>query len=170
MLIGYARVSKQLGQDPTVQVQAVRAAGVERVFVEHASGGRWDRPELPRLLDTLRPGDVLAVWKLDRPSPQPGRPADPAGPSALDVGFRSLTEQIDTTTPARQMMLQMRGALAEFERGMIRDVPVRAWLPPAPRAASADTNPSSAELVRGVQKGRYSLAQAARLLRSTQPR
>ncbi len=66
MLIGYARVSRALGQDPAAQVQAPPAAGAERTFVEHASGGRWARPELKRLLDTLRAGDVLEVWTLDR--------------------------------------------------------------------------------------------------------
>ena len=66
MLIGYARVSRALGQDPAVQVQALRAAGAERTFVEQASSGRWERPELKRLLGSLRPGDVLVVWKLDR--------------------------------------------------------------------------------------------------------
>ena len=122
MLIGYARVSKQLAQDLTLQVQALRAAGAECIFEEHASGGRWDRPELHRLLDTLRPGDVLMVWKLDRLS---------RGLKdllmllerlqAADVGFRSVTEAIDTTTPAGRMMLQMLGTFAEFKREMIRE-------------------------------------------------
>ncbi|MGI8747428.1 MAG: recombinase family protein [Deinococcus sp.] len=66
MLIGYARVSRLHEQDTAVQVQALKQAGAERIFQEHASGGRWDRPELHRLLDQLRTGDVLVVWKLDR--------------------------------------------------------------------------------------------------------
>jgi DNA invertase Pin-like site-specific DNA recombinase len=96
--------------------------GCKRVFEESASGGRWDRPELHRALDHLRPGDVLVVWKLDRLSR-----------SLKDLlyilekiteakaGFRSLTEAIDTTTSAGRMMLQMLGAFAEFERSMIRE-------------------------------------------------
>ena len=66
MLIGYARVSKEKDQDTALQLRALKEAGAERVFTEHASGGRWDRPELHRMLDQLRAGDVLVVWKLDR--------------------------------------------------------------------------------------------------------
>jgi DNA invertase Pin-like site-specific DNA recombinase len=92
------------------------------VFERSGSGGRWDRPELHRLLDQLRKGDVLVVWKLDRLSR-----------SLRDVltimerlaeakaGFRSLTEAIDTTTPAGRMMMQMVGAFAEFERSMLKE-------------------------------------------------
>jgi DNA invertase Pin-like site-specific DNA recombinase len=121
MLIGYARVSTD-DQDTAAQVAALKAARCERVFREKASGGRWDRPELHRLLEQLRKGDVLVVWKLDRLSR-----------SLRDVliimerlaeakaGFRSLTEAIDTTTPAGRMMMQMVGAFAEFERAMLRE-------------------------------------------------
>lgn len=121
MLIGYARVSTG-DQDTGGQVAALKAAGCERIFREKASGGRWDRPELHRLLDQLRKGDVLVVWKLDRLSR-----------SLRDVliimerlgeasaGFRSVTEAIDTTTPAGRMMMQMVGAFAEFERAMLRE-------------------------------------------------
>jgi len=65
MLIGYARVSTNK-QDTAAQVGALKSAGCERIFREKASGGRWDRPELHRLLDQLRKADVLIVWKLDR--------------------------------------------------------------------------------------------------------
>ena len=65
MLIGYARVSTN-EQDTTAQSSALKAAGCERIFREKATGGRWNRPELQRLLDHLRKGDVLVVWKLDR--------------------------------------------------------------------------------------------------------
>jgi len=121
MLIGYARVSTD-DQDAAAQVAALKAAGCERIFREKASGGRWDRPELHRLLDHLRKADVLVVWKLDRLSR-----------SLRDVltimerlgeagaGFRSLTEAIDTTTPAGRMMMRMVGAFAEFERAMLRE-------------------------------------------------
>ena len=65
-LLGYARVSKGDDQTNTLQARALRAAGCRRIFEEAASGGRWDRPELHRLLDHLREGDTLVVWKLDR--------------------------------------------------------------------------------------------------------
>jgi DNA invertase Pin-like site-specific DNA recombinase len=65
MPIGYARVSTN-EQDTTAQASALKTAGCERIFREKASGGRWNRPELRRLLDHLRKGDVLVVWKLDR--------------------------------------------------------------------------------------------------------
>jgi len=66
MLLGYARVSKSEDQDPAPQVRALRQAGCKKIFEETASGGRWDRPELHRLLDQFRAGDTLVVWKLDR--------------------------------------------------------------------------------------------------------
>src|SRR6266699_3682717 len=121
MLIGYARVSTN-DQETATQVAALKAAGCERIYREKASGGRWDRPELHRLLDQLRKRDVLVVWKLDRLSR-----------SLRDVltimerlgegkaGFRNLTEAIDTTTPAGEMMMQMVGPFAEFERAMLRE-------------------------------------------------
>ena len=65
-LLGYARVSKADDQSIRPQVRALKAAGCNRVFEETASGGRWDRPELHRMLDHLREGDVVVVWKLDR--------------------------------------------------------------------------------------------------------
>src|SRR5512143_2129039 len=66
MLMGYARVSKENGQDTATQVAALKTAGMERLYEEHASGGRWDRPELHRALDQLRRGDIFVVWQLDR--------------------------------------------------------------------------------------------------------
>jgi len=66
MLIGYARVSRPDDQTTTAQVQALNQAGVHRLFEEKASGARWDRPEPHKMLDDLRQGDVVVVWKLDR--------------------------------------------------------------------------------------------------------
>jgi len=122
MLIGYARVSKIDQQDTRAQVKALRETGCRRIFEEHASGGRWERPELHRALDQLREGDVLVVWKLDHLSRSLKdmllilEKITEAG-----AGFRSLTEHIDTTTPAGRMMLQMLGSFAEFERSMVRE-------------------------------------------------
>src|SRR3546814_1715392 len=101
-LLGYARVSKAEDQDTAPQIEALEAAGCTRVYEEHASGGRWDRPELHRLLDRLEPGDVLAVWKLDRLSRSLKDlllildRVEKAG-----AGFRSLTENIDSTKIGR---------------------------------------------------------------------
>ena len=66
LLLGYARISKGDEQSNTLQARALRAAGCRRLFEEAASGGRWDRPELHRVLDQLRNGDTVVVWKLDR--------------------------------------------------------------------------------------------------------
>ncbi|MGB3927739.1 recombinase family protein [Sphingobium olei] len=121
-LLGYARVSKAEDQDTAPQIEALEAAGCTRVYEEHASGGRWDRPELHRLLDRLEPGDVLAAWKLDRLSRSLKDlllildRVEKAG-----AGFRSLTENIDSTTASGRMMMQMLGSFAEFERAMVRE-------------------------------------------------
>src|SRR5437763_4046266 len=121
MLIGYARVSTN-DQETATQVAALKAAGCERIYREKASGGRWDRPELHRLLDQLRKRDVLVVWKLARLS-RSLRDVLPIMErlGEAEAGFRSLTEAIDTTTPAGRMMMQMVGAFAEFERSMLRE-------------------------------------------------
>ena len=121
MNIGYARVSTHI-QDTTAQITALKAAGCERIFEEQASGGRWDRPELQRLLGHLRPGDVVVVWKLDRLSRSlKDLLAIMDKVTQAQAGFRSLTEAIDTTTPAGRMMMQIVGSFAEFERAMLRE-------------------------------------------------
>jgi DNA invertase Pin-like site-specific DNA recombinase len=122
MILGYTRVSKGEEQNSVLQRKALEEAMVERVFEEKASGARWDRPELQRLMDQPRPGDVVLVWKLDRLSRSLKdllilmKRIDKVG-----AGFRSLTESIDTTTPAGRMMMQMVGSFAEYEREMIRE-------------------------------------------------
>jgi DNA invertase Pin-like site-specific DNA recombinase len=121
MLIGYARVSTQ-DQDTDAQIAALKSSGCELIFQEKASGGRWDRPELHRLLEQLRKDDVLVVWKLDRLSRSLKdvlllmEKVEQAG-----AGFRSLTEMIDTTSPGGRMIMQMVGTFAEFERAMLRE-------------------------------------------------
>ncbi len=122
LLVGYARVSKGDEQTNALQVRALKGAGCRRLFEEAASGGRWDRPELHRLLDQLREGDVVVVWKLDRLSRSLKDVLHIMERiAAAGAGFRSITEAIDTTTPAGRMMMQMVGAFAEFERAMIRE-------------------------------------------------
>jgi DNA invertase Pin-like site-specific DNA recombinase len=122
MLIGYARVSKGDEQSNKAQARALADAGCARVFEEKASGGRWDRPELHRMLDQLRESDTVVVWKLDRLSRSLKDVLHLMDRiAAAGAGFRSLTETIDTTTPAGRMMMQMVGSFAEFERAMIRE-------------------------------------------------
>ena len=138
MLIGYARVSKGDDQSTAAQKRALKEAGCDRLFEEAASGGRWDRPQLHRMLDQLRPGDIVVVWKLDRLSRSLKdllhilEKLEVAG-----AGFRSLTESIDTTTPAGRMMMQMVGSFAEFERAMIRERTSAGLARPAPPDGSA---------------------------------
>jgi DNA invertase Pin-like site-specific DNA recombinase len=121
MLIGYARVSTQ-DQDSTAQVAALKTSGCELIFKEKAAGGRWDRPELHRLLGQLRQGDVLVVWKLDRLSRSLKDVLNLMEKIAqAGAGFRSLTEAIDTTSPGGRMMMQIVGTFAEFERAMLRE-------------------------------------------------
>lgn len=121
MLLGYARVSTQ-DQDTAVQIAALQDAGCELIFQEKASGGRWDRPELHRLLGKLRKGDVVVVWKLDRLSRSLSDILTLMEKIAhAGAGFRSLTEVIDTTSPGGRMMMQIVGTFAEFERAMLRE-------------------------------------------------
>jgi DNA invertase Pin-like site-specific DNA recombinase len=168
MLIGYARVSTNQ-QDTVAQVAALKEAKCERIFREQASGGRWDRPELYRLLDQLRKGDVLVVWKLDRLSRSlrdvlviMERIAD------ARAGFRSLTQAIDTTTPAGRMMMQMVAAFAEFERSMLRERTKIGLESARKQGRIGGRRPKlraeqRAEIVQMVSKGNKTAADAARL-------
>jgi DNA invertase Pin-like site-specific DNA recombinase len=174
-LLGYARVSKGDEQTNTLQIKALRAAGCRRVFEEAASGGRWDRPELHRVLDHLREGDTLVVWKLDRLS----RSLKDVlhileRVSEAGAGFRSLTEAIDTTTPAGRMMMQMVGSFAEFERAMIRErtsaglAAARAEGRIGGRRKKLDPG-KRREIAESVLNGRKSAADMARLYNVSQP-
>jgi DNA invertase Pin-like site-specific DNA recombinase len=120
-LLGYARVSTT-DQQPHLQVDALERAGCYRVFTETASGARADRPALEQLLDQLRPGDTLMVWKLDRLGRSLGHLVDTVTALAeRGVGFRSLREAIDTTTPGGKLAFHVFAALAEFERDLVRE-------------------------------------------------
>ena len=122
MRIGYARVSKRDAQDNAAQVGALERAGVERIFEERASGGTLERPELRKALAMLGNGDVLVVWKIDRLARSLADLLALLGTiKARSAGFCSLTEPVDTTTPAGEMLTHMLGAIAQFERGMIRE-------------------------------------------------
>jgi DNA invertase Pin-like site-specific DNA recombinase len=121
MLIGYARVSTQ-DQNPALQLDALKAAGCEKVFVEKASGAQRERPELKAALDYMRVGDTLVVWKLDRLARSLKQLIETVERlDGKDMGFRSLTEAIDTTTAGGKLTFHIFGALAEFERSIIKE-------------------------------------------------
>ena len=121
MLIGYARVSTH-EQDLSLQLDDLKRAGCEKIFEDKASGSKTDRPGLQEALEYVRAGDTLLVWRLDR-----------LGRSLIhliktvsqleerDIGFRSLQEAIDTTSSGGRLIFQIFGALAEFERNLIRE-------------------------------------------------
>lgn len=121
MIIGYARVSTQ-DQNPQLQLDALAGATCEQVFHETATGVFRDRPELTACLRTLRKGDTLVVWKLDRLA----RSLKDLVEIVHDlnhrgVGFRSLTESIDTTSSGGRLVFHIFGALAEFEHSLIKE-------------------------------------------------
>jgi DNA invertase Pin-like site-specific DNA recombinase len=121
MLIGYARVSTQ-DQTLDLQTDALTQAGCEKIFTDTMSGAKAERPGLQEAMHHLRAGDTLVVWRLDRL----GRTlkhliATVTELSDQDIGFMSLQEHIDTTTSGGKLIFHIFGALAEFEREIIRE-------------------------------------------------
>ena len=176
MLVGYARVSTT---DQTLDLQhdALNKAGCTRIFTDTASGAQTERKGLTEALSFVRPGDTLVVWKLDR-----------LGRSLKDlitritelndrkIGFKSLTEQIDTTTSGEKLIFHIFGALAEFERDIIKErtqaglaaARTRGKLGGRPKALSqekiklarklyADTSTSVAEICKMLGISRHTL-------------
>ena len=125
MLIGYMRVSSESDRQSTdLQRDALLAAGVDErnLFEDKASGAKDDRPDLTKALEFVKAGDCLVVWKLDRL----GRSLSHLLTIVTDlkekgVAFRSLTEQMDTTTPHGELLFQLFGALAQYERALIQE-------------------------------------------------
>lgn len=142
MLIGYARVSTQ-DQNPQLQIDALEAAGCEKIFIEKASGAQRERPELQAVLDYARDGDTICVWKLDRLARSIKQLIETVeGMETCGVGFHSLTENIDTTTTGGRLVFHIFGALAEFERSMIRER-TKAGLEAAKRGGKLSGRPKS---------------------------
>jgi DNA invertase Pin-like site-specific DNA recombinase len=120
-LVAYARVSTA-DQDPQLQLDALAAAGCDKMFVEKGSGADRDRPALAKCMAFLRKGDVLLFWKLDRLA----RSVVHLGQIAEDcekrgVGLRCLTQPIDTTSSTGRLMFSILASFAEFERDIIRE-------------------------------------------------
>jgi len=121
MLIGYARVST-LDQTLALQQDALQQAGCEHIFTDTVSGSVTDRPGLTQALSHLRAGDTLVVWRLDRLGRSFSHLIETVRQlQARGIGFRSLQEQIDTGTSGGKLVFHVFGALAEFERDLIRE-------------------------------------------------
>jgi DNA invertase Pin-like site-specific DNA recombinase len=170
--IGYARVStngqEKNGYGIDVQITRLTEAGCKCIYRDTASGGKRERTELTKMLDKLHPGDVVTVVKLDRLARSLRDLLDIIERIAkAGAGFRSLTEAIDTTTPAGTMIMHVIGAMAEFERSLIRE---------RTRAGLAEAHKAGRKLGRGfklsdedrrqivylVREGKMSAADCAR--------
>jgi DNA invertase Pin-like site-specific DNA recombinase len=120
-LIGYARVSTA-EQDTALQTDALRKAGCDKIFEDTVSGAKAERPGLAAALAYVREGDALVVWRLDRLGRSLPHLIETIGAlEARGVGFRSLTEAIDTTTSGGRLIFHVFGALGQFERDLIRE-------------------------------------------------
>jgi DNA invertase Pin-like site-specific DNA recombinase len=167
--LGYARVST-LDQDDALQQDALVAAGCQRLFIDKASGSLASRPALDDLLEQMRPGDTVVVWRLDRLGRSLRHLLDTvAHLERHGVAFLSLTEAIDTSTPGGKLVFHIFGALAEFERDLIRER-TRAGLAAARARGRTGGRPTvwTAEKLaaaRGMRAaGTYDVASIARVL------
>jgi len=123
-LIGYARVSTN-EQEVQLQLDALKKAGCskEKIFIDHVSGSRANRPGLEKCLDTIKPGDTLLVWRLDRLGrSMPHLVALVNDLHAKGIGFRSICDGvIDTTTASGELIFNIFSSLAQFERRLIQE-------------------------------------------------
>ena len=121
MRIGYVRVSKH-EQHEDLQLDALNQAGCEQLFTDKSTGARFERKGLEAALAFARAGDTVVVWKLDRLGRSLGHLIETLNDlNRREVGFISLTESIDTTTTGGMLIFHLMGALAEFERDLIRE-------------------------------------------------
>jgi DNA invertase Pin-like site-specific DNA recombinase len=174
MRIGYARVSTQQ-QNLELQQDALKAAGCDKIVVDVASGKTTQRSGLDQLRDVLRRGDVLVVWRLDRLARSLKHLIELLTELEQNgIGFQSLQESIDTTTPGGKLVFHIFGALAEFERNLIRDR-TRAGLAAArargrkggrPKALTDEQRELAVQLYHGKQ---HSIRQICELVGITKP-
>ncbi|MCF6186468.1 MAG: recombinase family protein [Desulfobulbaceae bacterium] len=121
MLVGYARVST-LEQSLNLQVEALKKTGCDKIYEEVVSGIKAERKILNESLSYLRPGDTLVVWRLDRLGRSMKQLIELINMlKEKEVGFKSIVEAVDTTTPTGQFFFHITGAFAEFERNLIRE-------------------------------------------------
>jgi DNA invertase Pin-like site-specific DNA recombinase len=167
MKIGYARVSTD-DQETNLQIDALKRAKCERIYQEKASGAKADRPELIKMLDNARKGDVVIVWKFDRLARSIRQLLDTAAMlEKRSVELCSLTEQINTATPGGKLTFHLFAALAEFERDILRER-VNAGLKAARKRGRVGGRPQSlteADLKKAralLGSGAYTKAEAAR--------
>lgn len=120
MKIGYARVSTD-DQNMSLQLDALAAAGCEKVFQDEISGAATKRPGLDATLAALQPGDVLAVWRLDRLGRSTPHLTVVNDLAQRGIGFQSITEAMDTTTAGGELIFHVMAALAQFERRLIAE-------------------------------------------------
>jgi DNA invertase Pin-like site-specific DNA recombinase len=177
MKIGYARVSTK-DQTVALQVDALKKAGCTKVHTEVMSGSRSDRPVLAKLLENLRAGDVLVIWKLDRLGRSLQHLVDLVNDlMARKVGLKSLNDPIDTTTSHGRLTFNLFASLAEFERDVIRER-TQAGLSaararPPRRPSPGDHVPGGIDrlcrggLVPGREVERHEIAEKLRIAKST---
>lgn len=121
MIYGYARTSRT-DQNLDLQIRALEAAGCDDIVTEQLSGATMNRPALQEIIGLMEPGDVLVVWKLDRLARSLKQLLETVeGLEKRGIKFRSITEQMDTSTPGGRLIFHVFGALAEFERSLLRE-------------------------------------------------
>lgn len=119
--VGYGRVSTA-DQNAALQEDALKKAGCEKIFIETISSGKKERPQLAAVLEYVRKGDTLVVWRLDRLARSLRQLIQTVEDlDARGIGLKSITEAIDTSTPGGRLVFHIFGSIAEFERAIIRE-------------------------------------------------
>lgn len=171
MLVGYMRVSRDNNRQTTdLQRDALIHAGVDvrHLFEDKASGARDDRPGLAQALAYVQPGDCLVVWKLDRLGRSlPHLLRIVTALQSRGIAFRSLTEQMDTTTPHGELLFSVFGALAQYERALTQER-ILAGLAAAKRRGKHGGRPRaiSAETVEAIRQALHNGASKAAICRT----